>query len=200
MLGTQKGIIIIIAYSGISEISQFQIFSLVTVMYHGKIWKVPTNYTFRSFLLGSGRKFLNQFMCLYFWGSENMIMLRKDRDRETMGGGKCLPISSSSKAHFSFPGTCSLGIVICMLQSQFPHSLSASIFFLLLPPFSSFPFPPHFLFSCSFPTLLLPFFTFKSLDPCSLSGTMPFSSQFSQVSLHSGIIQTDVNFSAFYSL
>lgn len=84
-------------------------------------------------------------------------MLRKDRDRETMGGGKCLPISSSSKAHFSFPGTCSLGIVICMLQSQFPHSLSASIFFLLLPPFSSFSFFPYILPSLGSILTNLPF-------------------------------------------
>lgn len=63
MLGTQKGFIVIITYSGISEIAQFQIFSITVVIYHGKILKMPTNYALRLSFSPNGR-------LLKQWGEE----------------------------------------------------------------------------------------------------------------------------------
>lgn len=66
MLGTQKGFIVIITYSGISEISPFQISSITLVVYHGKILKMQTNYIFRLPFSLCGR-------LLRQWGEENFL-------------------------------------------------------------------------------------------------------------------------------
>lgn len=65
MLGTQKGFIVIIIYSGISEISQFQIFCHCSHI-SWKNPKMPANYTFGLPFSLSGR-------LLKQWGEENFL-------------------------------------------------------------------------------------------------------------------------------
>lgn len=153
MLGTPKGFTFIITYSGISEISQFQTFSLPAVIYYRKSLTMPNNYIFRLFFWReSGRKFLYQVMCLYLWGSENMVVLRKH-------GG----IETTERESFLQPFLAPNHIYLwghVPLESH-PHTLVTTSPTACLPAFLSFssvflffPFPsPSFSFLYFFPTL-----------------------------------------------
>lgn len=155
------------------------------------------------------------------WSSENTVTARKDRGIVTMGRGKLPPIFSSSKLcqpHCCNPWTTtkswytsrqSFIFLFSCSQERFPLAwlsihlvspkacLPASSFsrFSLLS--SSVPSPSS-CFLVSFLPFHPPSFPYfqKSLGPCSPLGTMSISSQFPNVNLYSGVIQTDVNFFA----
>lgn len=158
MLGTQKGFIVIIIYSGISEISQFQIFCHCSHI-SWKNPKMPANYTFGLPFSLSGR-------LLKQWGEENFLQSSLALNHVApivviikLPPALCiqLPRLLYHFFFFSFSGPFFSGIVICMLQLQFPPAacLPAYLSFssrLFLP---SFPIPfPSFSFLISFPPFL----------------------------------------------
>lgn len=118
-----------------------------------------------------------------------MIMLRKDRDIETMGRENFLQFFSSSKPR-SF-----------IHEDMFPwhshlHTLATispqPVCYLIFPSpsgFLFFPSPaPSFSFLISLPPFLPPFFSYfqKSLSPCFPPDTMSFSLDSPKVNLYLG--------------
>lgn len=186
MLGTQKRIVII-TYSGISKITQFQILSLTTVLHHGKILKRPTNYIFKlSFLLGSGRKIPLSGVSLF--EVQKIWSCQKDRGIETTGEKYFLPSPPATNLaslalvtpklpralHLefytpvsSFTGQFPWQISSACSGHNFPHSLPAGLSFLRLLPLSPSLslFLSLFLFLVSFSLSSLPpsFLPFKNL-------------------------------------
>lgn len=156
MLGTQKGFIVIIIYSGISEISQFQIFCHCSHI-SWKNPKMPANYTFGLPFSLSGR-------LLKQWGEENFL-------QSSLALNHVAPIVVIIKLppalciqlprllyHFFFFILRDIFLWhshLHALATISPRSLFASLSFLLLPPLS--PFLSHplslFLFPYFFPTL-----------------------------------------------
>lgn len=188
MLGTQKGFTFITTYSGISEISQFQIFSLTEVIHHTKVLKMPNNYIFQTifFYLGVAENSCIR-LCVY-----------KDRDIKTIGRENFFHFFLSPNHILSFTG------------NMFPwhshlHTLATISPTVCFPAYLSFSFwLPLLCLSCS--SFL--FFYFSATLPPSLFFLLPKVFESLLSSRHYVIffwipqqliyiqVQVDINFSA----